>query len=62
MIDASLWDRLSESAQDALREQALMLANRFTGKIQMDCLDGGVRLFHDTRQRRANELRRDQSP
>lgn len=44
-FDPRLWARLSESGRRALVQQAVMLAQGFTGRIEIDCNQGGVTGF-----------------
>lgn len=50
------WHELSESAQQAVADIVVMLANRFTGRIEMECIEGGVREFRESVSRRSGDL------
>jgi len=57
-IEELPWDRLSDSASDAVVELVHILAGRFTGRIEMECMEGGVRKFRDVRERQPGDLSR----
>ena len=44
-MDKELWDRLTKSAQQVLVREAEVLADGFTGAIELQCFKGGVRLW-----------------
>ncbi len=50
------WDRLSDTARDALADLVALLEDRFTGEITLKCIEGGVREFRESRSRRSGDL------
>ena len=50
------WDTLSDSARDAVADLVTMLAARFTGRIEIEAIEGGVREFREIRSRRSGDL------
>ncbi len=50
------WDKLTDSGKKAVADLITLLAGRFTGTIVIECVDGGVREFLDTRRRRGDDL------
>jgi len=51
-----VWDRLSESARSTLNRIAILLAARFTGQIQLDCNEGGVKALTESRRHHPRDL------
>lgn len=43
VIDAASWDRLSDSAKEAILDSIAVLGDGFTGKLELECNDGGVK-------------------
>ena len=50
------WEKLSDSAQDAVSDLVALLAQRFTGEITLKCIEGGIREFRESRSRRSGDL------
>ncbi len=51
------WHELSQSAQRALADCVVLLADRsFTGVIEIEVLEGGIREMRHTRQRSGQQL------
>ena len=51
----SRWDEMPESAQRHIAHVIELLAGRFSGRIELECHEGGVRLLHETRTYRGDE-------
>lgn len=49
---------LSDSARDAVADLVELLSGRFTGRIELECMEGGVRNFREIRERRSGDLGR----
>lgn len=52
------WDRLTPSARDTVVELICLLADHFTGKITLDCNEGGVTNIDELRRRRPGDIAR----
>jgi hypothetical protein len=50
------WDGLSDSAKAAVSDLICLLAGRFTGRVEIECMEGGVRNFREIRERRSAQL------
>lgn len=47
------WEELSDGAREAMTEIIRLLAvNRFTGRLELVCSEGGVREWDEVRRRR----------
>lgn len=47
---------LSDSARKGIADLIMLLAGRFTGSITIECRDGGISCFTETRVRRGAEI------
>ena len=56
MIEPDDWEKLSDTARDAVSDLVALLVERFTGDINFKCIEGGVREFRETRSRRSGDL------
>lgn len=50
------WDRLSDSAKTHVAYIAALLAADFTGTMELECVQGGVRNFRETKQPRSADM------
>ena len=50
------WEKLCDSARDAVSDLVTLLAGRFTGEITLKCIEGGVREFRESKSRRSGDL------
>jgi hypothetical protein len=49
----SLWSHLSRASQEAVGEVIRLLAvDRYTGDINLECIEGGVRQWKESKTRR----------
>jgi hypothetical protein len=49
----SLWSHLSRASQEAVGEVISLLAvDRYTGDIKLECVEGGVRQWRESKTRR----------
>lgn len=55
MVDTS---DLSPSAKRALIDVAALLAEGFTGRVELECMDGGVRCLREIKERRGAAIGR----
>lgn len=50
------WEHLTPSAQSAVADLIAMLADRMTGRVEIEVREGGIVDFRETRSRKPGDL------
>ena len=59
MPELVVWTLMPESAKRVMLDLMQLLANGFTGTIELDCNQGGVRRITETRTRQIGKAQED---